>query len=468
MSVEKERNGGMSFLDLDEIEQDSKDANIIPHPLRDKMKSSEKASYVNAIVFAGLADDETQSDIELEYGRARALSLGLNADDFDEAVKTVQSLNGPKERKEFLFEMLAAFTDRMVAMYVLCDMAQAMASDGDLTDDACKFLDSLYRLLLKSDRKPDNPLTPADQKFLTDYRPFLAPGKTADASEVVREYCGMSYDLPAGLIAFFTPDLKPIELKGGSTPVGEFRIVGCRFTLDETLTVESNTKLILRDAEIDFGSNGLLVLKGMRVDVENCTFKGTAKPKEAYDHPWMIEADDVAYLSFTNCIFDGGNYRCAIYDDGGRLEKKRLLITDGEFRFLRSDYRNLVEVCNCKVECRKVILKECTNNNDSNLGGCIICGELVLTDCVFECCNAYRLFWPIEVTHCKFVGCKCRASELFYVSDGRRMFSPIVDEDAKTKISSCVAINCSPDPFGKEGWVTQAEFEKTSPGSVGK
>lgn len=418
----------MAFLDLDEIEQDSKDANIVPHPLKDKLAESEKAAYINAIVFAGLADDDTLSDIELEYGRTRALSLGLNADDFDEAVKTVQSLNGPKERKEFLFEMLTAFTDRTVAMYVLCDMAQTMASDGDLTDDANKFLDSLYRLLLKSDKKPDNPLTPADQKFLTDYRPFLAPGKTADASEVVREYYGMSYELPAGLVDFFTPDLKPIELKGGSTPAGEFRIVGCRFTLDETLTVESNTKLILRDAEIDFGANGLLVLKGMRVDIENCTFKGTAEPKDPYEHPWMIEADDVAYLSFTNCIFDGGNFRCAL-EDGGRSEKRSLVITGGEFRFLKSDWKEIVAAYGCKVECRKVIWRECTNKSNS-INEMLLCGcDLMLEDCVFESCNAKYLFYPNEVAHCRFVDCKCTGSELFL-----RHSNGIFDHGVVTKI----------------------------------
>lgn len=453
------------FLDFDALEQDSKDANIIPHPLRDKLSESAKASYIRMIVFAGLADDETLSDIELEYGRTRALSLGLNADEFDEAVKTVQSLGGQQERMKFLREMLTAFTDRAVAMYVLCDMAQAMASDGELTENASKFLDSLYRLLLKSDKKPDNPLTSADQKFLTDYRPFLAPGKTADATEVVREYYGMSYELPAGLVDFFTPDLKPIELKGGSTPAGEFRIVGCRFTLDEKLTVESNTKLILRDSEIDFGANGLLVLEGMRVDIENCTFKGMAEPKDPYEHPWMIEAHGVAYLSFTNCIFDGGNFRCAIEDDGGHSEKRSLVITGGGFRSLKSGCRYIISAINTKVECRKVVWKGCTNDVESDIMDNMIIGggDAVFVDCVFEDCNAYRLFFgPIEVTHCKFVGCKCRASELFYVSDGRSMFMSIVDEDKKTKISSCVAINCSPDPFGKEGWVTQAEFEKAS------
>lgn len=440
----------MAFLDLDEIEQDSKDANIVPHPLKDKLAESEKAAYINAIVFAGLADDDTLSDIELEYGRTRALSLGLNADDFDEAVKTVQSLDGPKERKEFLFEMLAAFTDRTVAMYVLCDMAQAMASDGDLTDDAVKFLDSLYRLLLKSDKKPDNPLTPADQKFLTDYRPYLAPGKTADASEVVREYCGMSYELPAGLVDFFTPDLKPIELKGGSTPAGEFRIVGCRFTLDETLTVESNTKLILRDAEIDFGANGLLVLKGMRVDIENCTFKGTAKPKSAYDHPWMIEADDVAHLSFTNCIFDGGNFRCAIRNCS-RSESGVLSITGGEFSSLKNDYKHIL-VTSRKLECRKVIWRDCTTGEHAY--ALVSCLGGIFEDCEFGWCNAkWDLFVNsvcsgLRVSHCLFSDCKCSSDKLVGTNG--------------INITSCVATNCVPDPSGKEGWVTQAEFEKAS------
>ena len=430
----------MAFLDLDEIEQDSKDANIVSHPLKDKLAESEKAAYINAIVFAGLADDDTLSDIELEYGRTRALSLGLNADDFDEAVKTVQSLNGPKERKEFLFEMLAAFTDRTVAMYVLCDMAQAMASDGDLTDDACKFLDSLYRLLLKSDKKPDNPLTPADQKFLSAYRPFLAPGKTADASEVVQKRRLEGYEFPAGLVQFFSHDLKPVQLQGGETGPGEFRIVGGVYRLDEALTISACTHLVLHDAEIVLGSKGVINLCGNRIDIENCSFR-TLDTDGPVDDPYMIRAK-LSHLNFKNCKFHGRDKRAAVSQEGNLT----LVACDGCHLLSKLP----IFSCQQKLCFENTTLTDCSTSCSAPIIGY----EVYMRDCIFVNVNgvvnvlqATRsgvYACPIELAHCKFDHCGFKI-QLAGISDYGH---------GDIKIKGCWAVDCQPSNFG-----SQKEYE---------
>ena len=383
----------MAFLDLDEIEQDSKDANIVPHPLKDKLAESEKAAYINAIVFAGLADDDTLSDIELEYGRTRALSLGLNADDFDEAVKTVQSLNGPKERKEFLFEMLAAFTDRTVAMYVLCDMAQAMASDGDLTDDACKFLDSLYRLLLKSDKKPDNPLTPADQKFLADYRPFLAPGKTADASEVVA--CRIDgYEFPVGLMRFFSPDLKAVQLKGGTTGPGKIRLVGGKYRPDEALRVSATTMLVIKDAEIEFGSEGGIELCGADVIISNTRFVTAAS-----SHWDVMVKSKANQLKFIHCEFECGGVRGAVECMSGDCNVE---FDDCQFRSSISKNGIIRASRDGGVVCSKCDFVDCRVTDASVV---TYGGGVNLTDCSFVDCYARE--YIVRVTGGRVSGVKC-------------------------------------------------------------
>lgn len=392
----------MAFLDLDEIEQDSKDANIVPHPLKDKLAESEKAAYINAIVFAGLADDDTLSDIELEYGRTRALSLGLNADDFDEAVKTVQSLNGPKERKEFLFEMLTAFTDRTVAMYVLCDMAQAMASDGDLTDDACKFLDSLYRLLLKSDKKPDNPLTPADQKFLSAYRPFLAPRKTADASEVVQKAAQGEFDFPVGLVDFFSPDLKPLRLEGGETKSGEFSVVGGKYRLDELLTISSGTKLVMHDAEIEMGPRGCIVVLGSNVVIKKCRF--VAKEASEYDVMFKSKSKN---LQFVDCRFDGGNGRGAVVGDDTSCD---LEFKNCEFNALFSESAVIWVRKFSILKCLACKFTDCRSADGSLIGGC----QIDFSRCDFNDCVAKNSLVQVTTEYkidtrrvclCAFVNC---------------------------------------------------------------
>lgn len=402
------------FLDFDALEQDSKDANIIPHPLRDKLSESAKASYIRMIVFAGLADDETLSDIELEYGRTRALSLGLNADDFDDAVKTVQSLNGQQERMKFLREMLTAFTDRAVAMYVLCDMAQAMASDGELTDNASKFLDSLYRLLLKSENKPDNPLSSADQKFLADYRPFLAPGKTADASEVVQAAAQSDFDFPAGLVTYFTPELKAVALDGGVRSERKYSICAGKFSLETELTIGKDTEFVLRDAEITFGPKARLVLSGAKIVIENCKFLA-AESKTTDETPdWfaLISCNDLTECEFKDCTFNGGKIRTAIVTNSTRLNFTNCKFS--EFKVSDKKSNNAVIFSSSTVICRGCDFSQCHCVHEGDRSSALIrANSFDLTRCNFTDCSSDRdLFRWYGYNH-SFRFEKCKLTRCF-------------------------------------------------------
>lgn len=413
------------FLDFDALESDSKDANIIPHPLRDKLSESEKASYIRVIVFAGLADDDTLSDIELEYGRTRALSLGLNADEFDEAVKTVQSLGGQQERMKFLREMLTAFTDRAVAMYVLCDMAQAMVSDGELTDNASKFLDSLYRLLLKSENKPDNPLSSADQKFLADYRPFLAPGKTADASEIVQAAAQNDFDFPSGLVTYFTPELKAVALEGGVRAERKYSICAGKFSLETELTIGKDTEFVLRDAEITFGPKARLVLSGAKIVIENCKFIA-AESKTTDETPsWfeMINCNELTECEFKTCTFNGGKIRTAIATDSTRLNFTNCKFSEFKVSDKKSD--NAVILSWSTVTCRGCDFSQCHCVHEGDRSNALIkASSFELTHCNFTDCSSDRdLFRWYGYNHsfrfekCKLTRCFASGAVVGYYAD---------------------------------------------------
>lgn len=287
-------------------------------------------------------------------------------------------------------------------MYVLCDMAQAMASDGDLTDDACKFLDSLYRLLLKSDKKPDNPLTPADQKFLSAYRPFLAPRKTADASEVVQKAAQGEFDFPVGLVDFFSPDLKPLRLEGGETKSGEFSVVGGKYRLDELLTISSGTKLVMHDAEIEMGPRGCIVVLGSNVVIKKCRF--VAKEASEYDVMFKSKSKN---LQFVDCRFDGGNGRGAVVGDDTSCD---LEFKNCEFNALFSESAVIWVRKFSILKCLACKFTDCRSADGSLIGGC----QIDFSRCDFNDCVAKNSLVQVTTEYkidtrrvclCAFVNC---------------------------------------------------------------
>lgn len=423
----------MGFLDLDELEQDSKNVMIVTHPLHAVISESVKAAYLNLLVFACLLDDEELVELELDYGRQRAISLDLTMAAYNDAVTTVRELKGPKERKEFLLEMLSLFNERSTAMFLLCDMAYVMALNGVLSKEACQFLNSIYRLLLQSSKCPDHPLRADDVRFLSDYRPFLAPGKTGDANEVVHAYRLSEYDFPADLISFFSPDIKPIILKGGICEERLLRIVSGVFELDSELTLTDHTKVVFKDAEIRFGPQGQITLKGNRYRFENCIFKTNPnapvdKDRQAEEESDLVlcckttplgteldctptfiyYASSVAQLDVCSCQFHGNYVRKAITGnmDAHNRRGARVSIEKSSFHSLKATgfQSSIVEALT--LDCQTSTFVDCSAVY------LIYASEVTVKGCQLDSCEVEEAFFAscrrgfcLDVTFVKFTNC---------------------------------------------------------------
>ncbi|MBQ6008248.1 MAG: hypothetical protein IJL17_06905 [Kiritimatiellae bacterium] len=305
----------MAFIDLEELKQDAEDEGIVPHPLKDVLSASKKAAYIKGIVFAGFVDDDRLQNDEEKFSRARALSLDMSEAEFKEALADVKAL--PKEgRSAFLKEVLGEFKDdRAASFYFVSDLALAMASDGDLTPGAVSFLESVYSLLK---------LSPIDIKFLSDYRVFLAPGRMAEAGELLHKATQDKFDLPDGFVRFFTPELNPIPLKAGECQSHALNICSAKFQLDGELIIPKSTTLVMKDAEIRFGRAGKLTLSGSKIEIRNCRFVVPSKTAEGSDQSatHFICGKDLASLELTGCTFDGAMERGAVETDGTLIIKE--------------------------------------------------------------------------------------------------------------------------------------------------
>ena len=364
----------MAFIDLEELKQDAEDEGIVPHPLKDVLSASKKAAYIKGIVFAGFVDDDKLQNDEEKFSRARALSLDMSEAEFKEALADVKAL--PEEgRSAFLKEVLGEFKDdRAASFYFVSDLALAMASDGDLTPDAVSFLESVYSLLK---------LSPLDIKFLSDYRVFLAPGRMAEAGELVHRVTQEHFDLPDGFVRFFTPELNPITLKAGECQSHALNICSAKFQLDGELIIPKSTTLVMKDAEIRFGRAGKLTLSGSKIEIRNCRFVVPSKTSEGSDQSatHFICGKDLASLELTGCTFDGAMERGAVATDG------TLIIKECVF-------------CNLKSEEPTVSAKEqftCTlsefKNCQTSSSVISVNAHLMVTISRFELCSSADVLW---------------------------------------------------------------------------
>ena len=383
----------MAFIDLEELKQDAEDEGIVPHPLKDVLSASKKAAYIKGIVFAGFVDDDKLQNDEEKFSRARALSLDMSEAEFKEALADVKAL--PEEgRSAFLKEVLGEFKDdRAASFYFVSDLALAMASDGDLTPGAVSFLESVYSLLK---------LSPLDIKFLSDYRVFLAPGRMAEAGELLHKATQDKFDLPDGFVRFFTPELNPISLKGGECDLHELRICSGKFELDDELIIPKTTELILKDAEILFGPKGRLTISGNQVVIERCVFSVKAECTRS-DFDEFVLGLDLNNLVFKMCEFNGNMIRSSIGNNGGN-------ITIENSRF--------VEMKNMK--CPGIVY---ARRSSSSILGMNSSGSVICMDSSFVRCSCVKNDGIIPVMLCAaadmrveksvFIDCQV-CSEFFY------------------------------------------------------
>lgn len=464
----------MAFLDLKKTKQRGEDAIIEPHPLKGKLSTSVATSYLNAIVFAGLVDDEELSDIEFKYGRMRALSLGMTSADFDDAVKTVRTLKSDDDKQDFLGDMLASFSDRDVALYVTCDMARAMMSDGALTEDATAFLDAVYDMLR---------LSAEDKKFLVAYREAVDSAHDLahddKAQSVIQRFCNAEFSFPDAFVDFFASSLNaaPVPLEDVRRSEKEFSVCKGKYTLDSELIVRKGTKLTLQDAEIIFrNQNARLVLSGGTIEIENCRFlaRGTGG-LECPKSTAMIQCDELTKCIFRKCTFDGAQERRAVY-----AGKTDLTFEECAFTNLKTYDGNIIH-SDQHVTCTR-----CSFKHNSCPVGCLLqAADFTLTKCdVVDCWASGSLFSWYGSGH-KFVFQSCILKDCYASEYVVEYYSSSTYGDSTMGFKFCcfshvvrgydydkvVSSSCSPDYVLKidftEDEVRKSWNEKTS-GSSGK
>ena len=366
----------MAFIDIQEWDQRAEDEGIVPHPLKDVLPTSKKTAYLRGLVFSGLVDDAKFQAAERKLVRARALSLDMTVEDFKEAEKSVQAIDA-SARGATLQEIVSEFKDdRVTSFFFASDFALAMASDGDLTNDAAKFIEGVYKFLNLSD---------ADRKFLAAYRVFLSPGKMADAGELVHKATQEHFDLPDGFVRFFTPDLKPIRLKGGVCPAHLLSICSAKFQINEELIVPKSTTLVMKDSEIFFGRQGKLTLSGSKIEIRNCKFIVPSATSEGAEQSvtHFITGKDLSSLELTGCTFDGAMERGAVETDG------TLIIKGSEFLNLRA--KPPLVSANGQFTCTLSEFRNCQSDNWI----LAVSYNLDVTICRFELCKASSI-WKME------------------------------------------------------------------------
>ena len=370
----------MGFFDLDEFTQAAEDSTIIPHPLAEKLSLAAKTSYLGMVVFASLVDDGKLTPDEQKAMRKTGLALQLPESDFDDIVGTVTGLKTNPEKMAFVKESLPALSERDTAMFLYCDMVGAMTADGELSDDAKAFLSGMAKFLK---------ITGKDLDFLNEYTVFF-PGKKPEAADVVFKYAAQN--LPDGLISYFTPVLNPVRIPGGQLPLGDNKFCDGRFLIDSKVIVGTGVKLLVKNAEIEFGINGWIEIEdgdAEFIDSKFTAMEGQTENKADKTPVYLIKSSATKLL-FSGCSFDGKMTRAAITQD------------------------------------YDLTMRDCRFNKLNGSDSCCVFGrDVVCIRCNFDNCSGnYFILKSLEdITICKTEFILCSAN---YIVSGSKLVQTVV------------------------------------------
>jgi|GEM_PF-5023328 len=360
----------MGFFDMDEFTKAAEDSTIAPHPLAEKLSLAAKTSYLGMVVFASLVDDSKLTPDERKAMRETGLALQLPESDIDDTVRTITGLKTNPEKMAFVKESLPAVSERDTAMFLYCDMVDAMTADGALTDDAEAFLSGMAKFLKFSQE---------DQQFLTEYTAFFPEDKKPEAADVVYKYA--SKKLPEGLISYFTPVLNQIHIPGGQLPLGDNEFCNGRFLIDSKVVLRTGVKLLVQNAEIEFGINGWIEIEDGDADFIDSKFiagEEEEEDKKAKDSCNYLIHSANSKLSFSGCTFDGRMIRAAIHQD------------------------NILDIKDCQF-----------NKLNGGTAPCIRCHDGFCGNCEFNDCKSCCLDSEDgQIDRCKFINCSSNRSIL--------------------------------------------------------
>lgn len=334
---------------------------VLPHPLRNSLSVEQKEHYLNAVRNAvDETSDNSPTKVQQKGLHHLAISLGVNGNAARaESISRITESSFESEK-------------RNIAFFLYCDIARLFAMDGHAEFSAIQS-QKLYEVATALK------LSPEDTKFLCRYRVFVGNGNAADAAEFIRQ-TQSSIRFPDGFIKYFTPNMKVIVLEGGDTPEGVYQIVDGHYRLEKTLNVGSNTRLIIKNAVIDFAPEAQIELYGRAEDILDSEFNGEKTEDDDLLGKQFFREVRRGIVKFERCCFNGAGCRSVIYAEG------EIVIESCRFNRL------------CGQEKRPIIFSDYNSIRISNsqLNDCRASGSF---------CSADSYGSRIEVVACDFISC---------------------------------------------------------------
>ena len=381
---------------------------VLPHPLKNSLSVEQKEHYVNAV---RNAVDETSGNsptkVQQKGLHHLAISLGVNGNDARaESISKITESSFESEK-------------RNMAFFLYCDIARLFAMDGHAEFSAIQ------------NQKLDNvldtmKLLPEDEtEFLREYSTYLGNGKESDTAVVVQK-AQSRVRFPEGFIRYFTPNMKPIALPGGDTEPGVYQIVDGHYRLENTLKVNSKTRLVIKNAIVDFASEAKIELWGSNVAISESEFNGEKTGREELIAIPFFDLRDNCTVS--RCSFNGAKSRAAFE----AFLSGNVHIDSCKFNELRgSDNHPIVK--SHHFVCRKSQWANCVASNNYFE---TFQAEFVACDFMNCTMGSFVKTWLdsyLKITACLFEEC---------VSNGRFMDYNEFDDDRSAKLENNCQLDC--------------------------
>jgi len=398
------------FADVFEIEKifaqkrEEEDRAVPPHPLKAILDDAQKARYLNMIC-AAVNETSDNAPTKLQQKGLRHLAIALGVKDADAAT----------EEKEIALSPDSAM--RSLAFFRYCDMARLFAMDGCSTFSAAQnqALDGIVT---------EFKLVPEDAAFLREYTAFYGNEKEPDAAVVVQK-AQRSIRFPDGFIRYFTPNMKPIVLAGGDTPDDVYQIVDGHYRLEKTLKVGDKTRLVIKNAVIDFAPEARIELNNCMTEISDSEFNGEKGEDEKKMGIPFFSGNSDNEVKFERCCFNGAEWRAAV-----RVAGTATTIILCKLNRLRGSAEDsIMGILNRSAVTSSL---HCSHSqwNDCKASACFIEGQNINFEaCDFVNCNAetfiqYHDFEDqCSIRVCLFDGCRC--NNTFQIKDSQIKDSPL-------------------------------------------
>ena len=415
------------FADIFEIEKifaekrDAENRAVLPHPLKTVLDDAQKACYLSTVRRAvNETSDNAPTKIQQKGLRHLAVALG------------VKDAGAATEENEIALSPDSAM--RSLAFFRYCDMVRLFAMDGRPAFSAAQ-----NRVL--EEVTTAFKLVPEDIAFLKEYIAYIGNGKEPDAAEVVHKYQS-PIRFPDGVIRYFTPNMKPIALAGGDAPAGVYQIVDGHYRLKHTLKVGTGTRLVIKNAVVDFAPGAEFKLLGCATEISDSVFNGEKTDDKELIGGAFFNGDSNCStkmnVKFEKCHFNGGGCRGGI-----GIFEGTMVVESCQFDTLVGSHIGWGKRHPDKLTCNKSRWVDCG-------GLSFAAGEVTITNCDFvNCVSKVFIYCGLEfnanVFGCLFENSSC---------------STLQEYDRVTSSNPHYECNCTINSNGFNAFRNEVSLEK--------